>query len=265
MLIDWFTVGAQTVNFLILVWLLKRFLYKPILDAIDKREKRIADELADADTKKREAKQERDEFTKKNEEFDQQRSELLTKATEEVKAKRQQMLDEARSDADALRTKRQESLKREFTSLQAEITKRTHAEVFAIARHALSDLAGVDLEGRMCDVFLARLRELNDDVKKTVRECKVSDSNPAIVRSSLDLSSEQHDAVQRTLNEVFSTEMPVRFESDAEVASGIELTIGGQRIAWSIGDYIASLEKSVSELLDDDTVHAADTKVSISQ
>ena len=37
MLIDWFTVGAQALNFIILVWLLKRFLYKPILDAIDAR------------------------------------------------------------------------------------------------------------------------------------------------------------------------------------------------------------------------------------
>ena len=48
MLIDWFTVGAQAVNFIILVWLLKRFLYKPILNAIDAREKRIATELAAA-------------------------------------------------------------------------------------------------------------------------------------------------------------------------------------------------------------------------
>ena len=51
MLIDWFTIGAQVLNFLILVWLLKRFLYKPILHAIDAREKRIAKELADADAK----------------------------------------------------------------------------------------------------------------------------------------------------------------------------------------------------------------------
>jgi hypothetical protein len=56
MLIDWFTVGAQALNFLILVWLMKRFLYKPILHAIDAREKRIAAELADADAKKAEAK-----------------------------------------------------------------------------------------------------------------------------------------------------------------------------------------------------------------
>ena len=70
MIIDWFTVGAQTLNFLVLMWLLKRFLYKPILHAIDEREKRIATELANADKKKAEAQKERDEFRKKNEEFD---------------------------------------------------------------------------------------------------------------------------------------------------------------------------------------------------
>jgi len=52
MLIDWFTVGAQALNFIILVWLLKRFLYKPILGAVDAREKRIAAELADAAARK---------------------------------------------------------------------------------------------------------------------------------------------------------------------------------------------------------------------
>ena len=73
MLIDWFTVGAQAVNFVILVWLMKRFLYKPILHAIDARENRIAAELAEADAKKAEAQSERDEFQAKNEELDRQR------------------------------------------------------------------------------------------------------------------------------------------------------------------------------------------------
>ena len=113
MLIDWFTVVAQVVNFLILVWLLKRFLYRPILDAIDAREKRIATELADADAKKAEAQKERDEFQHKNEEFDQQRAALLSKATDEAKAERQRLLDEARQAADALSAKRQEALRSE--------------------------------------------------------------------------------------------------------------------------------------------------------
>ena len=96
MLIDWFTVIAQVVNFLILVWLLKRFLYRPILNAIDAREKRIATELADADAKKAEAIKERDEFQHKNEEFDRQRAALLSQATDEAKAERQRLFDEAR-------------------------------------------------------------------------------------------------------------------------------------------------------------------------
>ena len=65
MLFDWFTVGAQALNFLVLVWLMKRFLYKPILDAIDAREKRIASALADAALKQVAAQKERDEFPSK--------------------------------------------------------------------------------------------------------------------------------------------------------------------------------------------------------
>ena len=110
MLIDWFTVGAQALNFLILVWLLKRFLYKPILHAIDAREKRIAAELADADAKRAEAEKARDEFQRKNEEFDRQRAALLSQATDEANAERQRLLDEARKAADALGAKRQDTL-----------------------------------------------------------------------------------------------------------------------------------------------------------
>ena len=78
MLFDWFTVGAQALNFLVLVWLMKRFLYKPILDAIDAREKRIALALLDAALKQTAAQKERDEFQKKNEDFDHQRNDLLS-------------------------------------------------------------------------------------------------------------------------------------------------------------------------------------------
>ena len=159
MLIDWFTVGAQALNFLILVWLLKRFLYKPILDAIDAREKRIAAELADADAKKAEAQKERDEFQHKNEEFDQQRAALLSKATDEAKAERQRLLDEARKAADALSAKRQEALRSDAQNLNQAIRRRTQQEVFAIARKALTDLATTSLEERMGEVFTRRLRD----------------------------------------------------------------------------------------------------------
>src|SRR6185436_2880683 len=145
MLIDWFTVGAQALNFLILVWLMKRFLYKPILSAIDEREKRIAKELADADAKKAEAQKEHDEFDQKNAEFDEQRATLLSKATGEAQAERQRLLDEAREAAVAMSSKGQEALRNEERNLHEAIRRRTQQEVFAIARKALADLATISL------------------------------------------------------------------------------------------------------------------------
>ena len=103
MLIDWFTVSAQVVNFLILVWLMKRFLYKPIIDAIDARETRVAKELADADARMADALKERDEFQQKNEKFDEQRAALVSQASDAAKAEGQQLIEDARRAADALR------------------------------------------------------------------------------------------------------------------------------------------------------------------
>ncbi len=249
MLIDWFTVLAQVVNFLILVGLLKHFLYRPILDAIDAREKKIAKELADADAKKAEAQKERDEFQHKNEEFEQQRTALMNKAMEEAKNERQQLLDEARQAADALSAKRQEALRNDAHNLNQAISRRTRQEVFAIARKALTDLAATSLEERLADVFARRLREMDEQAKKGLGEALKTASEPALVRSAFDLPAAQRTAIQQTLNQTFSAEISVRFETAPELISGIELTTNGQKVAWSIADYLASLEKGVAELL----------------
>ena len=249
MLIDWFTVSAQVVNFLVLVWLLKRFLYKPIVNAIDAREKRIATELADADAKRAEAQKERDEFQHKNEELDQQRAALLSKATDEAKAERQRLLDEARKAADALSAKQQETLRNDAHNLNQAISRRTQQEVFAIARKALTDLATTSLEERMGEVFTRRLREMDGRAKEGLGEALKTASEPAVVRSAFDLPAEQRATIQKALNETFSAEIHVRFETAPDLVSGIELTTNGQKVAWSIAEYLASLEKGVGELL----------------
>ena len=249
MLADWFTIVAQALNFLILVWLMKRFLYKPILNAIDEREKRIATELANADKKKDEAQKEHEEFQRKNEEFDQQRAALLSKATEEAQVERQRLLDEARKAADALSAKRQETLRNDAQNLNHAITRRAQHEVFAIARKALTDLATTSLEERLGEVFTRRLRELDGKAKEGLGEALRAASDPALVRSTFDLPPEQRSAIQNALNETFSAEIRVRFETAPDLVSGIELTTNGQKVGWSIADYLTSLEKGVDELL----------------
>jgi F-type H+-transporting ATPase subunit b len=190
MLIDWFTVVAQVINFLILVWLLKRFLYRPILNAIDAREKRIAAQLADAVAKKAEAQQERDEYQHKNQEFDKQRAAHLKLGMVEAMAERQRLLDTARQESDDLRAKRQEALRSEQRSLSEALTHRAREEVFAIARKSLADLAGTTLEVRMIEVFLRRLRELHDEEKAGLKSAFKASTSPLLVRTAFSLSPE---------------------------------------------------------------------------
>ncbi len=305
MLIDWFTVAAQIVNFLILVWLLKRFLYRPILDAIDSRERRIAKELADADAKKSAAQQERDEFQRKNDEFDQQRTTLLNAAREEAHAERQRLLDDARKAADDLLAQRQTALRNDARNLNQELSLRTQQEVFAIARKALSDLADANLEARMVETFIHRLRAMDAQalvvfgaalnlenplehaahlplsqrgiegdfgarmkIKSPLapplqrgedgfasshganeQSGLKSAAEPALITSAFDLPAPQRTAIQNALNEIFAADIRVRFETAPEKISGIELSAQGQKIAWSIADYLAALENGVNEIV----------------
>ena len=263
MLIDWFTVGAQIVNFLILVWLLKHFLYKPILDAIDAREKKIAAELADADTKRTEAEKERTDFENKNKTFDQQRSALVAKATDEAKAERERLVDQAKKDADGLRASQMDALRSDHIRLGSEITFLAEKEVFAIARKTLTDLATVSLEERVGEVFTRRLRELDPKSKELLGAALKNSPEPALVRSAFDLPANQRAAIQNALNETFSAVVRIKFEESQDAICGIELSANGQKVAWSISSYLAGLSKKVGDLVGEKSPAAVnDTKKS---
>ena len=248
MLLDWFTVGAQTLNFLVLVWLMKRFLYKPILDAIDAREKRIALALADAAENKAEARKERDEFHQKNEDFDSQRNGQLSQLKDEIKTVRQRLLDEARQAADALRNKKQDALTSELQALHQDIARRSREEVFAIAKKVLVDLAGTTLEERMGVVFTQRLRELDDEAKAGLAKAMKIASNTVLVRSAFEFSQVQRDAIQTALNETYLSDIRIQFDTTPDLISGIELSANGWKVAWNIADILASMEQQIGEL-----------------
>ncbi len=198
MLIDWFTVIAQIINFLILVWLLKRFLYKPILKAVNEREKKIADELNDAAMKEAEAQKEKNEFQQKNNEFDIQRSTLLNNAKEEAKDERKKLMEEARKEAETLRFKLQESLKNEQKQLNGEIIQRTQKEVMAVSRKLLADLADSTLEANMALVFLRKLKALNDEEKNNLSQV-LSSSNKITIRSTYALTDKTKEEIKNTI------------------------------------------------------------------
>jgi len=249
MLIDWFTVVAQVINFLILVWLLKRFLYRPILNAIDAREQRIAAQLADADNKKAEAEKERDEFQNKTEEFDRQRDAFLKQAMNEAKAERQRLFNVARQESDELRNKLQRAIRNEQQGLHEALSRRTREEVFAIARKVLEDLAATTLEQRMSEIFIHRLQELDDGEHAALKSAFETADSPLLVRTAFSLPAQQQTAIETAVCDILGGAKQIRFETAPDLVSGIELSADGKKIAWSITDYLATLAKNVDSLL----------------
>jgi F-type H+-transporting ATPase subunit b len=242
MQVDWFTIIAQALNFLILLWFMKRFLFKPILGAIDEREKRIADQVAAAEAMKIEAQKQRDEYEEKNEALEKESAAMMDATKVEVQSVRQKLLDEAREAAEDYNDKHQKALKEADLALSLDIQRRTREEVLSLARYALTALAGTSLEVRIVELFNDRLRDMGDEEVQTMKTLMSGSHETLIVRTGLDLNEEQKTETGTTIKSIVGTDTHILFESKPELVSGIELIANGFKVAWSMDDYLAVIE-----------------------
>jgi F-type H+-transporting ATPase subunit b len=252
MLFDWFTVGAQMLNFVILVWLLKRYLYHPILNGIEAREARIAAELAAAASRMKEAQALGDTFQAKEKKFDAERAALLAAAGEAAQADRVRLLGEARKDAEGWRSAQHTALRLENARLGNEITSLVTGEVVDIARKTLGDLATSGLEERIGDVFTRHLEELDAKQRESLAAALASSPEVAVVRSRFELPAASKAAIQDALNHACAAQPRIRFETAAAGICGIEFIANGHKLAWNIADYLESLERKMDALLGTD-------------
>ncbi len=244
--INWFTVIAQVINFLILVWLLKRFLYKPILNAIDEREKKIAAQIKDADDKKGSAVKEQADFKKRNDDFDAQKKALMDKAFADANAQRDKLLEDAKNEGSTLRSNLEKAIKEKQETDALASAAKIQQQVFAITKKALKEMASSSLEEQSVNTFIKRLHVLNDDEKQQFITAFKSNTNTILVRSAFDLPAQQQAAINDAVNETLGTKTTLQFITTPEIISGIELTTNGYKLAWSIAEYLQSLQNNLS-------------------
>jgi F-type H+-transporting ATPase subunit b len=246
MLIDWFTVAAQMVNFLILLWLLKRVLYEPVLKAIDEREKKIAAELKHAASTEEEAARQKSEWQKKNDDFEQQRTGMMRKVEEEVETKRTELVDNARKEYEILHAKLLDSLQREQFDREEEAVRRIRSEIFSIAGTLLRNLADETLEQRVVEGFCRRLREAGEEEIGEMKTA-MSEKGGPILRSAFVLEPGLQDKISAATRAVFSFDSPISFETSDELGCGIELCVNGRCISWNIDAGLNALRKASEE------------------
>jgi F-type H+-transporting ATPase subunit b len=260
--IDWFTFGAQIVNFLILIGLLKRFLYGPILDAMDRRQASIRDRIAEAESKQEEAEQEAEQYRSLQSAFEARRAERMQAVEEDAEARRHELLARAREDVEYLEAQWREAIERDRAAFLHVVSKRAVTETIELTRRILDDLANVDLEEQVVTVFQGHLQNPEDAmVKKLIDAFEDADAQVTI-RTACELSGDQRKRLLEVLEKRAGHKLLLSTVTDPGLGLGVEVQVANRTVGWTIDQYIEQLLDEMLRQLEADLHQRLPTGVS---
>lgn len=251
MLIDWFTVAAQAFNFLLLVALLRWVLYRPILNAIDARERQVAAGFEEARLQTEEARLEAERYRQRREEIEQRREEMIAQAHEEAEALRRQLLEEARAQAAGEEARWRQDFEQRREVLLHDLRERAAQKVLAVSRQVLADLAGTDLERWLIEGFVGRVQSLGGPVLQATTQAIRDAGGRAVICTAAPMPDDSRERLEALVRERLAAEngVELHFQVCPELISGVELRAGGRRVSWSIDAYLNDLEEELAEVM----------------
>ncbi|MBE9167152.1 F0F1 ATP synthase subunit B [Pleurocapsales cyanobacterium LEGE 06147] len=248
MLIDWFTVIAQIINFLILVFLLWRFLYKPIVQTMDKRQQQLETRWQNAREEREKARQEAEEYRQKQRQLQEEREEILAQTRERAEQKRHELIRQVRQNVERLEAEWKQAIAREQDSFLDNLQQQMREQTVAIARRVLQDLADVELEQQVVSLFLDRLHQLSESEREQLVQSSSDSQLEVVIRSSFDLSESLRQKIIDTLEkEQITHQDNVQFTTASDLICGIQLLVGNYEIAWNIDEYLQNLERQFAQ------------------
>lgn len=247
MQIDWVTVGAQIINFLVLVYLLKRFLYGRIVDAMDQRQQAIAATLADAQHKADAAEHEADEYRCKSAQLEQQKAGLLQQAKTAADEQGQQLLEQQRAEITATREKWLSEFERDKESHQKTLRQAVVQQVCTISRRVLGDLSDAELEGQIIRAFVRQLRALEPDQQAQL--LKAGRVSGVEINSAFVISDLQQAELRRAVEQLLGEGAAITFTTAPDLLCGVALRTNGFKIVWNVDAYLNNIEAGLAQAL----------------
>jgi len=247
MLLDSFTIIAQIINFLILVYLLKRFLFSRIIKIMDEREKQITDRMQDAEVAKEAAQKELEEQRKIREELQQKWNEMLAQAKKDAQKKREELVKDARSKIDEEQKNWREAILKQRTAFLRDLRHLSCEQVCQVSRKVLSDLAGEKLENQLIENFLIQLGKLTKEEKDDFIRFINKDERKIWVDSSFQLTREKESGIRKILEEIIGDKVEINFKVSPKLICGIETRTEGKKISWNIENYLDGLEEQLKK------------------
>ncbi len=219
MTIDWWTLGFQAVNVLILIWLLGRFFWRPVAAMIAQRHATAQAILAEAEAKRAEAAAALDGIARTRAGFAEEREAILAAAQETAEQVRAARLQEAAEEAAALEATAKASIARDKAATEKIWTERASHLAVDIAQRLASRLDGAAVRTAFLEWLLKEIHDLPDAARQAVAASGAT--LEAISATLLEPEEQQHYA--RLVGQAFGTNLPVTFKVDPDLIAGLEL------------------------------------------
>ena len=249
MQIDWVTVSAQIVNFLVLVWLLQRVLYRPLARALKAREEEVGRSLREAEAARTEADAEAEAHREALQQIEQARKARLEAVEQEAETLKAEMTVQARDELAVRRAAWQTQLQDEKAAFLDRLRRRAGEAFVTLARRALSEMADEDLVDRIARVFARRLSALDSDEQQHLKAAADQSETP-VVLSSFPLSPAARTLAAEAVGRVLEKDVDIDFREEADLECGIVLAIGSRHVGWTLGEHLDAFEADVATLLD---------------
>ncbi len=247
--VDFVTLAAQVVNFLILVAILWFLLFKRVLKAMDERENRIASRLDDADKRAKETEKEREALRKKHEELEDKRDSMMSKMRDEVESERKKLQKKAREEVEEQQKKWEAAMQSRQERIISELRRKAALEAVELSSHILRDLANDDLQKRSIERLFARLGETEEKDGEEIRNLLREKDKSCVVAAPRELKESDRKKVESGLSDIAGGEIPIQYDVDPNLVMGLEIRVDGKRLTWAVPDYLDRVSQKIEKAL----------------
>jgi F-type H+-transporting ATPase subunit b len=233
--LDWTTIVLEIINFVVLVWILKRFLYRPVLAVIAKRRADIDEALARAEAVQSEAGAMKQQYENRLADWGREREAARETLRRELEAERVRLT--AALDAD-LAQQRERARAADEKRLADAMRQNERLAVTQSARFAaklLEALAGPELDERLGALIVAQLNELPAPQREALRRDGQMPTE-GLVTSARALDAAVRAGVESALREVFGNTLRCRYAQDAALIAGLRIAVGPWELRANLRD-----------------------------
>jgi F-type H+-transporting ATPase subunit b len=219
MTIDWWTLGFQSVNVLVLMWLLHRFFWKPVSATIAERRASVQAKLDAATAKEQHAALALEGIAKTREGLQAERESVIVEAQASAEAVGEEIRAQARQEADALRARALEQWEKEQAARQSALESQAVELAVVMAARLMGRLEGAVVR----EVFLEWLVEAIAALPEKDRQSAAAPGAPLEAISAAALAPDEQSRVSEAVRAALGTERKIVFTTDPSLIAGLEL------------------------------------------